>query len=87
MILDGVTNLLNMADSTGCTDELTLKIEEANMIDEIEKLQEHANEQVYNAAFNIVDTWFKDDEIDEQSNDPSQFNFAPPQTIQQPFAF
>ena len=57
--MDGVTNLLNMADTTGCIEELTLKIEEANMIDEIEKLQEHANEQVYNAAFTIVDTWFK----------------------------
>ena len=75
-----------MADSTGCTEDLTLKIEEANMIDEIEKLQEHANESVYNAAFNIVDTWFKEDEIDENVGE-NQFSFAAPQQISQPFSF
>ena len=30
-------------------------------IDEIERLQEHDNEDVYKAALTIIDTWFKDE--------------------------
>ena len=84
-----------MADATGSTDDLLLKMEEANMIDEIKKLQEHANDSVYNAAIAaiaaiaiaaIVDTWFCGDEIDENVGE-NQFSFAAPQQISQPFSF
>ena len=39
VVLDGLTNMLNMADSAGKTAEMTLCIEEADAIDALEKLQ------------------------------------------------
>ena len=76
MILDGITNILNLGDLRGWTEELTVKLEEVNThscrfytepffqvgaIDEIERLQEHDNDDVYKAALNIIDTWFRDE--------------------------
>ena len=44
VVLDGLTNMLNMADASGKTTEMTTCIEEADAIDMLEKLQEHENE-------------------------------------------
>lgn len=88
VILDGITNILNMADAQGCTEQITVRLEEAGAIDAIEILQEHENNDVYNAAFTIIDTWFKDEGDDEVPNDPNQFNFVPPAAqASQPFSF
>ena len=45
-----------MADAQGCTEQITVRLEEAGVIDAIEILQEHENNDVYNAAFTIIDT-------------------------------
>jgi len=58
-ILEGITNILNMADAQGCTEQIEIRLEEAGAIDAIEILQLHENNDVYNAAFTIIDTWFK----------------------------
>ena len=44
VVLDGLTNMLNMADANGKTEEMTTCIEEADALDHLEKLQEHENE-------------------------------------------
>ena len=77
-----------MADAQGCTEQITVRLEEAGAIDAIEILQEHENNDVYNAAFTIIDSWFKDDGDDDVPNDPNQFNFVPPAAqASQPFSF
>ena len=44
VVLDGLTNMLNMADANGKTTEMTTCLEEADALDHLEKLQEHENE-------------------------------------------
>jgi len=44
VVLDGLTNMLNMADAHGKTEEMTICIEECDAIDHLERLQEHENE-------------------------------------------
>ena len=60
MILDGLTNILNMADAQGITEEMLVKFEESGAVEEIERLQEHENNDIYRSAYTIIDTWFKE---------------------------
>ena len=46
------------ADSIGQVDTVAVMIEEAGGVDKIEQLQQHENEDVYNAAYNIIDKYF-----------------------------
>ena len=63
-----------MADAQGCTEQITVRLEEAGAIDAIEILQEHENNDVYNAAFAIINTWFKGE---------IQFSFSRPLKLNQ----
>ena len=86
--MGGIKQILKTADAQGCIEQIKLRLEEAGAIDAIEILQEHENNDVYNAAFTIIDTWFKDEGDDEVPNDPNQFNFVPPAAqASQPFSF
>ena len=48
MVLDGLTNMLNMSDANQKTVEMTTFIEEADALEHLERLQEHENEVRYN---------------------------------------
>jgi len=85
VVLDGLTNMLNMADSCQKTQEMTLCIEEADAIDALEKLQEHENEDVYKCALNIIETWFGDEE--EQESGQEAYTFQKPAEQNVPFSF
>ena len=39
-----------------------LKIEQCGLLDKMESLQEHSNEQVYDEVSNILQTYFADEE-------------------------
>ena len=59
-ILDGITNILKMADAQGCAEQITV-LEEAGAFDAMKILQEHENNDVSNAASTIIDRgWTKE---------------------------
>ena len=60
-ILDGIINILKMADAQGCAEQITVRLEEAGAIDAIKILKEHENNDVSNAASIIIDRgWTKE---------------------------
>jgi hypothetical protein len=79
VVLDGINNILKMADEeveTVCT-----LIEECGGLDKIEALQNHDNEDIYKLAYEILDTYFGSSEDEDVDLAPSQneegFTFNP----------
>jgi HEAT repeat protein len=87
--LDAIDNILkigsllaaNNPDIGGGGNPYVLLAEEAGGTDQLFKLQEHANEEIYKKAFSMIETYF-DSEEDETTikgnvDDSGQFSFAP----------
>ncbi|XP_053567777.1 importin subunit alpha-3 [Bombina bombina] len=66
VVLDGLSNILKMADDEAET--IANLIEECGGLEKIEQLQSHENEDIYKLAFEIIDQFFSSDDIDEDSN-------------------
>jgi len=62
VLLDALQNILSAADQFGQLDAVALMVEEAQGVDKIEDLQQHANEDVYHAALGIIDRFFGGEE-------------------------
>lgn len=60
VVLDGLTNILNAAEKMGEVDRVALMIEEVGGLDKIEALQSHENQQVYQKAVAIIDSFFSE---------------------------
>lgn len=61
VILDGIQNILIHAEKLGYLESGVELIEECGGLDAIEKLQSSQNDQIYQAAYRIIDTYFCDD--------------------------
>ena len=64
MVLDGVTNILTTAEKLGETEKVALIVEECGGLERVEALQTHENEDIYEKALNIVETFFPLDHDD-----------------------
>uniref|UniRef100_A0A4W3JQJ5 Importin subunit alpha n=1 Tax=Callorhinchus milii TaxID=7868 RepID=A0A4W3JQJ5_CALMI len=63
VVLDGLSNILKMADDEAET--IANLIEECGGLEKIEQLQHHENEDIYKLAYEIIDQYFSTDDIDE----------------------
>ncbi|XP_066456662.1 importin subunit alpha-3 isoform X2 [Eleutherodactylus coqui] len=66
VVLDGLSNILKMADDEAET--IANLIEECGGLEKIEQLQSHENEDIYKLAFEIIDQFFSSDDIDEDAS-------------------
>lgn len=79
VILDGIMNILSAAQKQGEGDKVAAVIEECEGLDKIENLQTHENEEVYQKALEIIDTFFTDGDDEENEAPKDQFTFSQPQ--------
>ncbi len=56
VILEGLEHILKSAGAN--SDVIATKIEECGGLDKLEKLQEHDNNEIYEMASYIIDTYF-----------------------------
>ncbi|XP_063237401.1 importin subunit alpha [Bacillus rossius redtenbacheri] len=79
VVLDGLANMLQMAERTGNLEEVALMIEECGGLDKMEALQSHDNEKVYQKVVHLIEVYFSGEDNVELS--PEQVNghydFAP----------
>lgn len=71
VVLDGLNNILKKAGTR--LDEICQKIEECGGLDKIEHLQNHENEEIYKLAYEIIDSFFSDDDDEIGGQDASLF--------------
>uniref|UniRef100_A0A8C8DJW9 Importin subunit alpha n=3 Tax=Oryzias TaxID=8089 RepID=A0A8C8DJW9_9TELE len=66
VVLDGLSNILKMADDEAET--IANLIEECGGLEKVEQLQNHENEDIYKLAYEIIDQYFSSDDIDEDTS-------------------
>lgn len=76
VVLDGISNILRQ--SGDAVEQVTAVIEECGGLDFIELAQNHENGDIYRLAYDIVDTYFNEEDIDGANygvNDKNEFTF------------
>lgn len=74
VLLDGLCNILLVAEKVGQLEQARIYIEEIDGLTKIEKLQDNENEDVYKLAFHMVEKFFCEDNADEECLHPTQTN-------------
>jgi len=92
VVLDGISNILATAQKLEETDKVAMMIEECGGLDRIENLQTHENEAIYHKALQIIETFFPDENAEDEGLAPKAsengFQFSEPQSMpDQGFSF
>lgn len=73
LMLEAVTHLLSAGEFIGrskgsnFTNPFIVPFDEAEGIDQLEKLQEHTNQEIYDLAVETLDTYFQQDDEDDEN--------------------
>jgi len=70
VLLDGLCNILLVAEKVGQLEQARVYIEEIDGLTKIEKLQENENEEVYKLAYHMVEKFFSDEGDEDQGLQP-----------------
>ncbi|KAG1677992.1 Importin subunit alpha-3 [Nymphon striatum] len=85
VVLDGIHNMLKIADNSNQLDVITNLIEECGGLDKIEALQNHENVEIYKLTYEIIDSFFSDEGDDDATLEPDAveegYQFDPHATV------
>ncbi|MCL4130267.1 UNVERIFIED_CONTAM: hypothetical protein GTU68_045325 [Idotea baltica] len=76
VVLDGILNILEIAEKISEVDRLCQMIEECKGLDKIEALQNHENNDVYKKALNIIERFFSEEQDEEVTTTNGNYEFA-----------
>jgi len=68
VVLDAFKNILRAADDLGHRESICNSLEEFDFLDCLEKLQEHQNEEIYQASLEIIETYWGTEDEDAPLN-------------------
>jgi len=68
LIMDTIGLMMSLAEKMGQLDQATIIVEECGGLDEIEQLQNHENEEVYQKALQLVEKYFTETETEIEVN-------------------
>jgi importin subunit alpha-2 len=70
--LSGIENILRTGEAVvkeyGGQNVYALQVEECFGLDKIEYLQEHENEEIYHKAYEIIETYFREDQKEDEDH-------------------
>lgn len=76
VVLSGLQALFRVAEITNGLTNFCLLLEEYGVVDKLEALQNHENEEVYEKAYQLIDTYFSDGDDEKEELAPSTINGA-----------
>jgi importin subunit alpha-1/8 len=85
VLLDGLCNILLVAEKVGQIEQARIYIEEIDGLTKIEKLQDNENDDVYKLAFHMVEKFFSDENGEDEGLQPEttsdQYTFSGAESI------
>lgn len=76
VILSGLQNLFKVAENFNGVEAFCMMLEESGGLDHLEALQNHENEEIYEKAFHLIDTYFAENAEDNKQIAPKEVNGA-----------
>jgi importin subunit alpha-1/8 len=66
VVLNGLQALFRVAESVNGLTNFCIMLEEIGTVDKLEALQNHENEEIYEKAYQLIDTYFSDGEEEKE---------------------
>lgn len=76
VVMTGLQALFRVAESVNGLSNFCIMLEEIGAVDKLESLQTHENEEIYEKAYQIIDTYFSDGVEEEKELAPKAVNGA-----------
>lgn len=71
VVINGLQSLFKVAEAVNGLTNFCIMLEEIGTVDKLEALQNHENQEIYERAYNLIETYFNEDGDEEPELAPS----------------